>query len=359
MAPFEVEPYGCRSPTTMTLLTCTDCGHAVSDLAVACPGCGRPAAHLRPIPVTQFGAPSVVPAPSLRPVRVAPAKTPDVVAWMLARPAAMVACGCIAVTLAILYVALRVRADNAAKAEQAQRDRELAAENAETDRRNEKIRADKAKEDAEKVRLRDSTTAQIKSDSSKMARPQRDEWIRACVEKGSEGGCHQWQVDAMIAGVIDEKERLRAERVSFAEAAERTARTNGEDGSTKSVVPLGMIAGLVARPNLGLPMLDLVHGTTLADAKKDPDEARGKRIRVGGNIIEIHASGGGAEGALMTDGLTVVRFYTGMSTDGIYDGGWATFVGVFIQEYDYANVSGGETRSYLLAGAFDIAANHL
>lgn len=260
------------------------------------------------------------------------------------------------VVLLLLGIGLAIWSSANSQAERAEQERQVAAGNAERQKVVDKIRADQAKEEADNAHMREADISRIKSQSLNMGRPQRDEWIRSCVAKGTAGGCGQWQVDAMIAGA-PEKERLRAERVSFAESVERAAREHGEDGTKVSGVPVGIISALVERDNLGLPMLELVPSTSLAEAKKDPDAARGKRVRVAGSIIEIRVSGGSAEGALMTDGMTVVRLYSTMSTSGVFDGGWASFVGVFVQEYDYPNVSGGVTRSYLLVGAFDIPEN--
>jgi hypothetical protein len=53
----------------------------------------------------------------------------------------------------------------------------------------------------------------------------------------------------------------------------------------------------------------------------------------------------------------IVRFVTSMSTNGLFDGSWARFVGMFVQIYAYPNVSGGETQALLSVGAFDLAEN--
>ncbi len=71
-----------------------------------------------------------------------------------------------------------------------------------------------------------------------------------------------------------------------------------------------------------------------------------------GNVVEIHARSGVYEGAIMSDDGRVAHFVTPLDTDGIVSGSWAAFRGVFVQEYDYANVSGGQTQSMLLVGGF-------
>lgn len=120
-----------------------------------------------------------------------------------------------------------------------------------------------------------------------------------------------------------------------------------------------LLSNLVGDEEGGLPMLDLMPSTSLAEAKKDPHGSRGKVLKVSGNVIEIHRAKNGDifEGAIMTSGMSVVRFVTSLSTEGVFDGTWASFRGVFVQEYAYPNVSGGQTRSLLVVGAFDIPQN--
>jgi hypothetical protein len=105
-------------------------------------------------------------------------------------------------------------------------------------------------------------------------------------------------------------------------------------------------------------MLELLPATSIAAAMKDPDAARGSVLKASGTIVEIRTEAGVTSGSLATGGMTMIWFVTGMSTKDVYAQSWASFIGVFVPEYDYENVSGGQTKSLLLAGAFDLPENH-
>lgn len=188
--------------------------------------------------------------------------------------------------------------------------------------------------------------------SAAMPSETRDAWVRQCVQKL---GCKQWQVDAIIEGAPP-SDQPRLTRISMAAAAEDLAKA-ASDGTQLSVAQAGPIAGLLARADVGLAALDLMSPTSLAEAKKDPAGARGKVLRVSGRIIEIRKTGDLFEGALATDNGSIVRFATMLSTAKLFEDSYATFRGVFVQEYDYPNVSGGQTRSLYLVGGFDIPEN--
>lgn len=199
-------------------------------------------------------------------------------------------------------------------------------------------------------------TAAVESAQAKsraMDRGHRDAWIRWCVERPS---CLEWQRQAMLDGVPPGIEHDHADRVMMAARIAQDTR-KCRDGETVNIDAVADITGLLKQPNGGLPLLDTIATTPLADAKKDPDSARGKLIKVSGSIVEIHASGDTVEGALSTGNLDIIRFLTPLSTRGIYAHTWASFEGVFAQEYDYANVSGGQTRSSLIVGAFNLPEN--
>lgn len=116
---------------------------------------------------------------------------------------------------------------------------------------------------------------------------------------------------------------------------------------------VGAVAALLDA-TYGPMVLDALPKTSLAEAAKDPDSARGSAIRASGTVIEIRkVTGTLFQGSLASDdGVHVVYFFTSMPTAGVYANSWAAFRGVFVQEYDYANVSGGQTRSLLLVGGF-------
>lgn len=206
-----------------------------------------------------------------------------------------------------------------------------------------KLAAEK-KEAAQKASDAAAETAVAKQ-SAAMTAAKREAWLRQCTRNAT---CKQWQVDAILEGA-PQPERAHATLVAFAARAQQIAMT-AEDGTTINEVPAGLVAGLVGR--FGLALLGEMPPTTLRDAKKDPEGSRGKVTSVTGNVIEIRKSGELFEGALATDDLTIVRFVTMMSTAGIYGEKRAVFRGIFLQEFDYDNVSGGQTRAllYVVAG---------
>lgn len=102
----------------------------------------------------------------------------------------------------------------------------------------------------------------------------------------------------------------------------------------------------------GADMLDVLPKTSLAEADKDPSASRGSVANATGTVIEIRKEGPVFEGAIAADGH-IVRFITPFPTPGIIKGSRASFRGIFVQEYAYPNVSGGETRSLLLVGTFN------
>jgi len=204
------------------------------------------------------------------------------------------------------------------------------------------------------ARQREADIASAKAQSAAMGRARRDTWIRQCMENPK---CGKWQRDAIIEGAPAGAERDHANLVRAAADASITARQYGKDGPELSMVPAGLIAGLVARERVGFALFPRMAKTSVAEAKKDPATARGRVIQVSGNVVEIHQSGELSEGALVTGDMDVIRFVTAMSTKNIYERSWASFTGVFIQNFSYVNVGGGETQSVLLSGAFDTPEN--
>lgn len=261
--------------------------------------------------------------------------------------------GSVAMTALILVTAFAVRSSRKQEAEDARKAEEAKRIDAQIEQgrkaRLERERASQLEEEAE--RSREATDLTI--NSSKVTRAERDSLIWQCVQATQ---CPQWKLDAVIAGAPSGPERTHASLVSFAATADHLARTQGKDGSEISTVPAGLIAGLVARPDHGLKLLDVMSTTTVQEAKKDPDSVRGRVLKVAGTVLEIHQSGELTDGAIST-GSSFVRFVTAMPSDGIYENQWATFKGVFLQQFEYPNVSGGTTQTVLVVGAFDTPAN--
>jgi hypothetical protein len=314
----------------MALLTCVECGRSVSDQALTCPGCGLPAA--RP----------AVPATSWRATPPPPPKK-------AASPQRTVIGAAALVGGVILVAALVVRSE---QRERGVREAE-AAQIAEAQAKNAAALREKAAQEARSKQQQAAAESNARAQSAAMDRGRRDAALRACAVNPE---CPKWQRDALVEGAPLGPERDHAIVLLAALEARAIAR-NGKDGTTLSTVPAGLIAGLVARDSVGLAAFDQLPKTTLADAKKDPDGARGGVLRVSGTVIEIHKTDEVYDGALMTGNGDVVRFVTMMPTTGVYAQSWASFSGVFVQQFDYPNVSGGQTRSLLLVGAFDIPEN--
>lgn len=329
----------------MALLTCIECGRSVSDQAPACPGCGMPAS--RQVPIAPFAGAST---PLLnQPVshvagyavgKAARASQTTVLVWA----------GII--TICVIIVSALVVSSSREK----ERAREAAAAQAAEEARLAKEQAEKDEQAAAVAKQRHE--AELKAMTAKshtMTRATRDTWLRQCVN----AKCSQDKVDAIAFGAPTEVEQDRAIRVSQAEEARKLAREQGKDGTELSLAPIKAIIGMVSESTGGLATLELVTGrTTIPEAMKDSSAARGSVLRAAGNVVEIHADGDITEGTIATGDMHFIRFVTRSSTKGIYADSWASFVGVYIQEYAFANVSGGQTRSLLLAGAFDIPDNH-
>jgi hypothetical protein len=188
--------------------------------------------------------------------------------------------------------------------------------------------------------------AQRRAEYAKVAPAQREQGVRDCVNRD---GCKQDVVDMIIASAPTPKERERLELVSFAVSAEKIAKL-GQDGTEMTATPIAFVSKVV----LDHPgVLNVMPKATPGEARKDTDSARGKVVSVSGTVVDIHKSGQLFTGTFVRDEGSAVYFVTPLPTAGIEDGSWATFKGVFVQEYAYANVSGGQTRSLLLVGGFN------
>jgi len=197
---------------------------------------------------------------------------------------------------------------------------------------------------------RASTDARTKS--AGMNPERRLQWIRQCTQVQS---CKAWQIDAIIDGAPPEDQR-RALRVSLAAAAEEAAKGT-PDGDDLGSVAAARIASLVSRPSMGMALLEEMTPTTLALAKRDPDAARGRAIKVSGRILELRTTHGLAEGLLLTEDKTVVRFMTNMPTAGLTSTSTSTYRGVFLQRHLYKNSSGSRMHALVLVGAFETPGN--
>lgn len=320
----------------MALVTCVDCGRAVSDAAPACPGCGRPAPFAAP--VAAFAQPL----------------SQDSLARSAGRAVGRSSRGLlIAISVGLGLIVIAIVTANVISSRH-ERERVIAEtlvreEEAAVAKRARAAADAKAAEEAD-VR-RKQNVATVTSKSAGMSRDARDAWIAQCVTS-----CPDWQMDAVLAGAPEGKERRHAELAAAAASVRNEAR-KATDGESLSLPVVRQVSGIVGGANGGLSMLDTLPKSSIAEAKKDPAQVRGKVIRASGNIVEIRTTNGIAEGSIATDNLSIVRFVTPLATDNLFQDSWATFEGAFVQEYDFANVSGGQTKSVLLVGAFDIPPN--
>lgn len=317
------------------LLTCVACGGMVSPAARACPHCGQPAAPAPPhVPMPVPQPPHTEPIPGL-PLGIG-----------FSRSTWIAVCVGLGLILFGLVVAVSIKdgrqKDAVVVAESARAAQERAAAKAAASARAQ------AEADAETARA--AAVASVRAQSSSLSKERREAWVRQCAGRPD---CPDAHLEAIVAGAPAAEQR-KLETISAAVTVGRTA-LRFRDGEHVDAMGLANILNVV--DGFGLKLFDQMPSTTPHEAKKDSDGARGKAIRVTGSIIEIQKKSGVFEGSLATDGLTIVRFVTRSSTDGVSDGSWASFRGVYLQEYAFPNVSGGQTRSLLLVGAFDLPAN--
>lgn len=101
--------------------------------------------------------------------------------------------------------------------------------------------------------------------------------------------------------------------------------------------------------------------TTHAKAQKDIDAERGKRLCVGGALIEIAAHkqpyGTLYTGLLMNDSMNLYHFNAVKSTGDLVAASSARFCGVVTGAYDYTNSAGGSGHAIDMVGIFDLPAN--
>lgn len=100
--------------------------------------------------------------------------------------------------------------------------------------------------------------------------------------------------------------------------------------------------------------------TSIGLVMKDSDEARGKRMCVSGQLVEIEKFNEKPKvflGGLVTSNYDVVNFFAVGSTGELVAKRRAKICGVVIGQRAYANVSGGQTRAVMLVGMFDLPEN--
>jgi hypothetical protein len=109
--------------------------------------------------------------------------------------------------------------------------------------------------------------------------------------------------------------------------------------------------------DVGVP----VDETTFALTKKDPDEARGKRLCATGSLVQIEVEktddGKISEGLLMSWSGNLFHFLGVGSSGDLVQQSTARFCGVVVGLYDYDNSGGGVGHAVEVVGMFDLPQN--
>jgi zinc-ribbon domain len=351
----------CRATVrAMALLTCPECKHQLSSLAPACPHCGAPNAY-------QAAAIAAVRPDLAKPsllLRAAKATWRGIVYAAPIVHRKLGRNGWIGVGFAALGLA--VLGYGYAKAQEAQDAAERRAYDAKAERERlayvakaeaERAAAAKAAKDqaaAEAAEVQ-AHRAKISAETGAMNAAQRYAWARSCMSSPT---CTADDV-RIAAAAAPEAERAgllkivtdEADRAALESSASVVARLaqRGRDGTEQTPDAIGGTLGALS--GNAAAILRKLPATTLGEAAKSPATSRGKVITAGGTVAGIHCESGLCDGTLAAD-ASYVYFLTREPTDGITSGSWASFKGVFVQEYAYPNVSGGQTRSQLLVGMF-------
>ena len=101
--------------------------------------------------------------------------------------------------------------------------------------------------------------------------------------------------------------------------------------------------------------------TSFAKVQKDADDERGKRLCVGGSVIQIAVAktsfGKFYEGLLMTPAQNIFRFTAVGSSGSLVERSAARVCGVVTGKYDYSNSGGGKGHAVNVVGMFDLPEN--
>lgn len=97
--------------------------------------------------------------------------------------------------------------------------------------------------------------------------------------------------------------------------------------------------------------------TSTALVQKDSDAARGKRMCVSGEIIQISKTGDLFSGLLITSSYSIVSFFAVGSTGELVAQSHARFCGVVTGRFDYSNSGGGTGHAVDMVGMFNLPEN--
>lgn len=229
------------------------------------------------------------------------------------------------------------------KAHPIQVDREAAARQVEAER----IRADFYAREAAEKRVAEEKRKQAVEALVKATPAQREATLRKCVAK-TDVECPPAAWEPIVDAATNIKERERLSAIAYAGYVDFDAK-RGVDGQAISQPTRAVVSSLI---HGGAGTLDELKKVGLLEAKKDKDAARGKVVSVSGTVVDIEKHGETFEGTLITDGGNAVYFVSPFETPGIFANTWASYRGVFVQEFAYSNVGGGTTRAMVLVGKF-------
>jgi hypothetical protein len=102
--------------------------------------------------------------------------------------------------------------------------------------------------------------------------------------------------------------------------------------------------------------------TSPALVRKDPDEARAKRMCTSGQLVQIAVvkldNGAKLSEGLLESNAGNLYHYLGAGSSGeLVEQSYARFCGVVIGTYDYSNSAGGTGHAVEIVGMFDLPEN--
>lgn len=103
------------------------------------------------------------------------------------------------------------------------------------------------------------------------------------------------------------------------------------------------------------------NATSYALFQKDPDEERGKRLCLSGQIIQIAKESGttrkGFGGLISTGSGNLFNFFAVGTSGTLVATSWAKLCGVAVEKFDYSNSGGGTGHAITIVGMFDLPEN--
>lgn len=174
---------------------------------------------------------------------------------------------------------------------------------------------------------------------------QRLAWVKHCLPLD----CGDDEiVDVVHAGATVEEQSALGE-VGFVRSIALFA-AGARDGDVLSEGPITSILD-VYRADPDVPVALLPHATRAA-AMKDMVTGRGRFVSVSGTVLQIQREGSVFWSTFTEDTGSPCYLITALDAEGVDEGKRATFEGVVVQRYSYANTIGGAAQSLLLVGKF-------